>query len=176
VITLQIDIDEVEAKSKFEKKIDKIDGCWIWNGSIHKKSNKYGKDYKGKWDCGMFYMGRIHMVAYRAAYILYKGIIDINAIVRHTCDNSLCVNPDHLILGTNKQNTSDSVERGRNVHGIKVWTSKLNEEKVKTILDRISSGDTLTKIAQDYGMSIGAISLIKNGHNWKKVVQEYYQT
>ena len=53
---------------------------------------------------------RMHRVAWEAhnAEPIPEGMI-----VRHTCDNPACINPEHLVLGTHKQNTADMIERGR---------------------------------------------------------------
>ena len=51
----------------------------------------------------------------RYIYQMFKGEIPSGLVIRHTCDNKKCINPDHLILGTYKENTQDYMERQYNV-------------------------------------------------------------
>ncbi|CRK82989.1 HNH endonuclease signature motif containing protein [Neobacillus massiliamazoniensis] len=84
-----------------EKWSEDENGCHIWNACTDKDG--YGK----------FKMDGKPMRANRVSYQQHKGEIPKGLIVRHTCDNPACVNPDHLILGTQKQNNDDKVERFR---------------------------------------------------------------
>lgn len=108
---------------RFEKKFTKTDGCWIWNAA----TDRYGYgafSYNGKTE-----------TASRVSYQLYKGPINDGLHVLHTCDNPACVNPDHLFLGTNKQNVEDRKTKGRRVGRLKVLDTKQIEELL-TILNR----------------------------------------
>lgn len=81
-------------------------GCWNWTASTIKG---YGQFY--------FRPTRQDKIqklyAHRFAYELFVGPIPPGAIVRHSCDNPLCVNPDHLSIGTSQDNRSDMARRGR---------------------------------------------------------------
>ena len=91
---------------RFWSKVNKReeDECWEWMGA--KISTGYGHFHlNGK---------NTKISAHRLMYILTYGNIIGNLIVRHKCDNHGCVNPNHLILGTNQDNVNDMVERGRN--------------------------------------------------------------
>jgi hypothetical protein len=80
--------------------------CWEWLASTH----------KGKWPYGQFwYEGKMRK-AHRVAYLLTHQDCPDDLVVRHTCDNPICVNPDHLILGTVADNNKDTMDRGRFVH------------------------------------------------------------
>jgi hypothetical protein len=76
-------------------------GCWIWTKSLNE--NGYGKlEYKGK-----------SYKAHRFSYTAFKRAISNNKVIRHTCDCRHCVNPEHLIIGTQLKNVQDMMKRGR---------------------------------------------------------------
>lgn len=76
-------------------------GCWIWQGASF--TDGYGK-------CGWF--GKTRR-AHRVFYEVYKGAIPEGLLVLHKCDTPLCVNPDHLWLGTQNDNSRDMISKGR---------------------------------------------------------------
>lgn len=88
---------------------DVVGDCWIWNGYI-RKNKRYAYDQRGT-----FRSSRLKKTvwAHRLSYEITKGEIPKGMLIRHTCDNPLCINPDHLILGTPKDNHDDMVARGR---------------------------------------------------------------
>ena len=95
-----------KAIERFEKKIIKTNDCWFWTASKTKQG--YGMfSYEGK-----------SIPAQRFAYIAFKGEIDTDKIVHQTCNNSYCVNPDHLYL------TTKSETRG------KFYILRINEEMI----------------------------------------------
>jgi len=75
--------------------------CWIWNNSKDKNGYGYIK-YQYKTN-----------KAHRVSYILFKGDIPKGMFVCHTCDNPSCINPDHLFIGSAKDNLMDMVKKGR---------------------------------------------------------------
>lgn len=77
------------------------DECWPWTASKHEKG--YGR---------LWLHGKL-VQAHRLAWELVNGPFPSGKIARHTCDNPGCVNPAHIVPGTAKQNTADSIERGR---------------------------------------------------------------
>lgn len=78
-------------------------GCWLWLGSTG--NSGYGKT---RFD-------HSHDIsAHRVSYTAFNGEIPQGMCVLHTCDVRLCVNPNHLFLGTKKQNSMDMVKKGRN--------------------------------------------------------------
>lgn len=125
-------------------------GCWIWIGSIHKSSGYAQLMYKnGK-----------PIRAHRLSYLLFKGKIPARLDVRHTCDIRCCVNPDHLLIGTRKQNMADAEKRGRIARGFKLPHTKLSEQQ-KTIIKYDSR--TQAKIAREYGITQSHVSRIRSG-------------
>ena len=86
---------------RFERYVDKRDGCWGWNGSTGRSG--YGK----------FHVNGMRIGAHRAAYIAFVGEIPEGGNVLHRCDNPICVNPEHLFIGTHGQNMSDMKAKGR---------------------------------------------------------------
>lgn len=86
----------------FMKKIIKSDTCWIWNGSFNSEG-RYGAFYFNK------KVGRAH----RFSFEHYKGNIPKGMVVMHSCDNTKCVNPEHLSIGTQRDNIIDMINKGR---------------------------------------------------------------
>lgn len=78
-----------------------ITGCWEWIGAI--ATHGYG----------YFGANGKSIRAHRASYQIYKGKIGDGLYVLHSCDNPSCVNPDHLWLGTQKDNIRDRNIKGR---------------------------------------------------------------
>ena len=81
---------------------DDVDGCWIWRGGSNKKRQGCAR-YQGKtWG------------AARLAWTLTHGVIPDGMYICHRCDNPLCINPEHLFVGTPRDNVQDMVRKGRN--------------------------------------------------------------
>lgn len=145
------------AQSRFDKKVEKSKGCWIWKGS--KSRNGYGR----------FSLFAKEFYAHRASYEIHVGPIPSGFIVLHSCDNPTCVNPDHLKAGTTQDNIEDKVGKLRHNFGERHYASKLNKKDVLRIRKDYSEGQTLSLIAKSYGVSTGAIWLIVKRRNWKQV-------
>lgn len=85
---------------RFWRFVEKTDSCWIWNGG---KNAGYG----------IFSKGNKSRIAHRVSYEMHFGPIPENTEVCHRCDNPSCVRPDHLFLGTAKDNSDDKFSKGR---------------------------------------------------------------
>ncbi len=104
---------------------------------------------------------------YRHLFIEKHGEIDSGNVIRHKCDNTMCINVDHLEIGTHQDNMDDMVERGRSLKGEKNVQAILSEEDVLSIRkDKTSTNKSLGKI---YGVSHSTISAIRLRKIWKHI-------
>lgn len=87
----------------------------------------------------------------------------------HRCDNPPCCNPAHVYYGTRQQNVDDMWTRGRGRRGSRHRYALLAETSVLAIRERFAAGETSPALAAEFGTSIGCITDIVNGHNWKHV-------
>ena len=148
---------EIRARAYFKEGPKKA--CWLWTGAI----NWCGYGYIGK----RFRRGKHkNQSAHRVVFEMYKGKIPRGKVVRHTCDNPACVNPNHLLVGTTQDNKNDSVTRGRHAFGQRNGVAKLTDADVRAIRkDRRYQ----YVIAADYGVIQATISKIKLGNSWRHV-------
>lgn len=124
-------------------------GCWLWTGAA---SAGYG------W----FWNGNIYEGAHRYSYSHHIGPIPSGMNVLHRCDVSLCVNPDHLFTGTQKENVTDCISKGRFPEQHKGWDSdkaKLSDEDIRVIRWIYSNTGTIQRdIAITYNVHQSIIS------------------
>jgi hypothetical protein len=99
------------------------------------------------------------VLAHRISYTLYTGQINNGLIIRHTCKNKLCVNPEHLQTGTLKENSADRWRDG-------TMNNKLTAEQVISIR---SSAKSLRELAKDFDVDYTTISKIKNRKIWTQI-------
>lgn len=85
-------------------------------------------------------------------------------VVMHKCDNPSCVNPQHLGVGTSKENTRDAVRKGRMSHGEEHYSAKLTEEQVRQIRTN-SMGRN--EASRHFGVSWKMITKIRQGVSWR---------
>lgn len=94
------------------------------------------------------------------------GEIPEGMVVRHKCDNPSCINPEHLELGTHKQNVNDRVQRNRSAHGESHGRAKLTEKDVVSIRN---SRLPIIELSKKYSVDPKTIRLVKERKIWKHV-------
>lgn len=126
-------------------------GCWEWAGST--KGNGYGQ----------FRVAGKTKFAHRISYELAHGPVTAGLVVRHKCDNRICVRPDHLETGTQRDNLLDMRSRGRERHftpsGERNHAAKLSDGVVSIIRD--DQTNSLSALAARYGVTPQRISQIQ---------------
>lgn len=104
--------------------------------------------------------------AHSYMYELYKGPIPKGSIIRHSCDNRLCCNPDHLLIGTYKDNSRDAADRNRMSYGERHPKAKLNDDKVRQIR---ASRQGHQLLADKFGVTAPTIWRVRTNKIWKRV-------
>ena len=139
---------------------DYVTPCWKWLLALG-GSNNYGRC---RWN------GHEHQ-AHRLSWLCHFGDIPEDILVCHHCDNSWCIRPDHLFLGTSLQNTADMIAKGRDSFG---WMSRgennghthLTDEQVLDIRRKCVAGLTHDEIAEQYQVGRKTVDDINNGTRW----------
>lgn len=133
-------------------------GCWEWSGPKDRDGYGVFGHHRGK-----------QLRAHRASYAVNVGAIPDRMMVCHKCDNRSCINPDHLFIGSPKENTLDMVNKGRKfltkgaLHGM----AKLSDKDVSEIIQLRKSGLLLKEIAARYGVTFQHVSLITHRKSWR---------
>jgi hypothetical protein len=147
-------------EERFWKRVVKGESCWEWSG------------YRSLHGYGYIKVGLKNIYTHRFSYEIHKGEIPKGVLVCHSCDNRACVNPDHLWLGTDKDNAVDRKNKGRNgkiigIRGEKQWCSKLKEKDIGLIFEMYNNNlYTQKEISVIFGVSPSAISLVIRKKNW----------
>ena len=132
-------------------------GCWLWIGGA--TTVGYGK---------IFANGFVRL-SHRVSYEEYKGAIPEGMLVLHKCDTPACINPEHLFLGTNKENMQDASRKGRTSFGEKNGSSKITEKDAILILN---SAQSVSILSRKYNITETSIRNIKNGDKWSYLNQQ----
>lgn len=146
-------------KQRFHQKYVRIPegGCWVWTAA---DNHRYG----------LISNGSKMLKAHRVSYEIHVGQIPEGLVVMHSCDNPLCVNPEHLSVGTQLDNIRDRDMKGRQVPNMPAGSSngmhKLTETEVLSIRRLRSAGWSHSAIAERFGVSRSCISAILSGKRW----------
>ena len=140
-------------------------GCWLWNACGGK--TRYGTFYDSS--------SKKMIRATRFIYEQTHGKIPDGMVVRHKCDVSLCVNPDHLEIGTQTDNMRDMVDRGRQYDksGLKNPNAKLSHSDIAFIRNQPvangRTGVTNKELADKFSCSEGTITKIRSGKHYSNI-------
>ncbi len=131
--------------------------CWPWNG---KRTNQgYGMvGFEGK-----------TQPAHRIAYIFYFGDFDRSLDILHKCDNPPCCNPNHLFLGTARDNIKDAIAKGRwkPFQREKHPRALLTENQVAEIRSRWKPGyGNAARLAREFKVTKSCVWGILTNRNW----------
>lgn len=143
-------------RSYIESKVTKGD-CWEWTGATFSKTGY-----------GMACWQSKTVSAHRLSFTAFNGEIPDGLVVRHKCDNRKCCNPEHLILGTLKDNMEDCVERGRIARGSSQGLSKLTEELA---IEIFLSKEPQRHLAKRLGVSQPTIGRVRRRETWAHITQ-----
>ena len=143
---------------RFWNKVSKSDDCWEW--LAHKNPKGYGK---------FRYAGANGCLAHRVSWELEYGDIPDGMHVLHRCDNPSCVRPDHLFLGTNKDNVEDRVSKGRQRSHVGTNNPRaiLTPDQVRYIRYSSATADNLAAV---FNVKASYIPHIKSRKVWRNVV------
>jgi hypothetical protein len=136
--------------------------CWLWTGGINRQRGGYG----------MFALRKgVIRRSHRIAWELASGADPGGLWVLHHCDNPPCVRPEHLFLGTPRDNSGDMEAKGRgnHPHGSARPQAKITEADVLAIREARQQGATGAELARQYGVHRTAIYHICQRDYWKHV-------
>lgn len=126
------------------------DDCWPWKST--------SVDGSGRPKMGYGWIGA------RVCYTLIYGAIPAGLKVLHNCDNGLCCNPRHLMLGTQLKNMQDAAKRGRMSPGERHYLSKLT---MAAVVEIRLSGKSSAELAKRFGVGPRTIDRARAGETWK---------
>ena len=175
---MAMNVDEINA-SKFWSRVDigTTDTCWPWT------RGRFPDGY------GAFWLNGQNIGAHRVAYSLSTGIRPAPGLqVCHRCDNPTCCNPDHLFIGTAKDNFLDSLRKGRRAkvvvptardhadkmpRGSSHWAVKryqtLTDDIVKLIKQGLLNGERQCELMRRLNIPRRVVQRVASGRVWRHI-------
>lgn len=142
---------------QLNQKYKGLSQCWNWTASHIRGYGQFVYNYK-------------MVKAHRLSYMMHIGPIPNGMLACHRCDNPFCVNPEHLWLGTNQENTSDRDAKGRSVKGEKSPHSKLTKEQVVEMREMHKSNLwNYPQLAEIFGVSQTLAKMVVKRKAWKHI-------
>lgn len=151
---IELFVDKIKSEDLYQ-----YDGCWNWK-LVPSSKTGYGH----------FSFKTRQADAHRAAWIVFNGVIPDNLFVLHKCDNRICVNPNHLFLGTQKTNIEDKVNKLRQAKGLNHGLAFLSDQQVLLIRQQYPNIKSYSKLAEMFDCSETTIRDIVN--NKTRVLQK----
>lgn len=162
-----------DAAARFRSKVDNADpdGCWPWTGGVDRDGYGFFKVARRMWRAPRYAFNLAHP----------DGPLADDEMVRHTCDNPVCVRPGHLVRGDALANSADQVERDRTTRGDRHYTrrtpdtrlrgtangsSVLTDDTVRSIRSAYAAGATQVALATEHGVTQSLISKIVRRTIW----------
>jgi hypothetical protein len=149
-------IKECSLKCYLLNRIEKKEECWLWTKQLN------------MWGYGKCQWKKSNMIAHRASFLCFKGDIPENFLILHSCRNRKCINPDHLRLGSHKENMQDR-SKDLSLHGEKNGSAILTNDQAKEIKELLNKNESPVAIANKYNVRKHVIYFIKNGITWKHI-------
>lgn len=138
-------------------------GCWEWTGCV--QSNGYSR---------IRFDGKTHY-GHRVSFMAFVGAILPGMDICHACDNRKCVNPEHLFMGTRKDNMVDCVKKGRStrgrafIYGDGTSNAKLSAVDVKNIRFLSKGGVSLRVLSKNFGVHIDTVRAVIKRKTWRHI-------
>lgn len=145
--------------ARFWTKVQRGDGCWLWTAKV---------TVRAPMPRGHFGIKGRPFLASRVAWTIANGPIPGGLFVLHRCDNAVCVNPEHLFLGTRSDNSLDMIAKGRQGS-----PRRLPDEVMRQMLARFVAGESSTRIAEEFGIRQSTFSNITHGRCRRALAAEF---
>jgi hypothetical protein len=160
-------ITPTNLRKLYSKIIISKDGCWEWQGA------RSAKDY------GVVSYNKTIYFSHRLFYKLFKGELISGYQICHHCDNPCCVNPDHLFIGTNKDNVQDCIRKGRRSQSFEkkhiAHNASLTKEEAEKIVTfaALNPLATSTQISEKFKISKQLAKDVKRGRSYGNLIEHF---